>query len=134
MNNLIPQRQQKSTPLTRFLLMTKNKGICGLSCARPLYIGRAEYRRKRRIASDGVPIEHFIWTLHAERRRKQRLLDPVAVERAIRAGHRSPRINRGQAEWMAHGLTIDGRRFVVVYDHPHYGDPQTARIVSVWEL
>jgi hypothetical protein len=35
---------------------------------------------------------------------------------------------------MAHGLTADGRRFVVIYDYPHHGDLQTARIVSVWEL
>ncbi|HEX3391834.1 MAG TPA: DUF4258 domain-containing protein [Solirubrobacteraceae bacterium] len=81
-----------------------------------------------------MTIEHFIWTAHAERRRKQRLLDRVEVERAIRAGHAVPAINRGQADWRAHGLTGDGRRFVVVYDHPHRHNPQTARIVSLWDL
>jgi hypothetical protein len=79
-------------------------------------------------------IEHFIWTEHAERRCKRRLLDPVEVERAIRAGHSVPRINRGQADWRAYGLTGDGRRFVAVYDHPHDHDQLTARIVSVWDL
>jgi hypothetical protein len=72
---------------------------------------RAEYRPKCAVASS-VVIEHFIWTEHAERRCKQRLLGRVEVERAIRAGHSLPQINRGPADWRAHGLTGDGRRFV----------------------
>ena len=79
-------------------------------------------------------IERFIWTEHAERRCRRRLLDRIEVERAIRSGHSVPRINRGRADWRAHGLTGDGRRFVVVYDHPHRHDQLTARIVSVWDL
>jgi hypothetical protein len=81
-----------------------------------------------------MAIERFIWTVHAERRRKQRLLDREEVERTIRAGYALPAINRGQADWRAYGLTDDGRRFVVVYDHPHRRDLQTARIVSLWDL
>jgi Domain of unknown function (DUF4258) len=79
-------------------------------------------------------IEHFIWTRHAERRANGRLLDRFEVERAIRAGHSVPTINRGHADWRARGLTDDGRRFVAVYDHPHRHDQLTARIVSVWDL
>jgi hypothetical protein len=82
-----------------------------------------------------VPIERFIWTEHAEQRCKRRLLDRTDVERAVQAGHDVPRINRGPADWMAAGLTADGRRFVVVvYDYPDHWDLQTARIVSVWEV
>lgn len=54
------------------------------------------------------------------------------VERTIQIGHGMPRINRGEADWVAYGLCTDGRRFMVVYDHPHRGDDRTARIVSVW--
>ncbi|HEY5192802.1 MAG TPA: hypothetical protein VIJ39_02875 [Solirubrobacteraceae bacterium] len=79
-------------------------------------------------------IERFIWTEHAEQRCKRRLLDRAQVEGTIQAGHDIPRVNRGPAGWMAHGLSADGRRFVVVYDHPHNWDLQTARIVSVWEV
>jgi len=32
------------------------------------------------------------------------------------------------------GLCADGRRFVVVYDHPHRRDGVTALIVSAWDL
>lgn len=81
-----------------------------------------------------MPIGHFIWTEHAEQRCRRRLLDRADVERAVLAEHDIPRINRGLADWMATGLTADGRRFVVVYDHPDHWDLQTARIVSVWEV
>jgi hypothetical protein len=30
--------------------------------------------------------------------------------------------------------TADGTPFEVIYDHPHGGDVDTARIVSVWRL
>lgn len=79
-----------------------------------------------------MTIERFIWTIHAERRRRLRLLDRLDVERAIRDGHGTPRINRGQADWVAYGLCTDGRRFTVVYDHPHNSDDEAVRIVSVW--
>jgi hypothetical protein len=81
-----------------------------------------------------MPIERFVWTFHAEDRRRERLLDRAEIEHAIRIGHSVARINRGRADWEVHGLCADGRHFVVVYDLPHRGDPQTARIVSLWVL
>jgi hypothetical protein len=83
---------------------------------------------------DEPPIKHFIWTVHAEGRLRERLLDRVEIEQAIRTGHRTPRINRGQADWIAHGVCVDGRRFLVAYDHPHRDDRTTARVVTVWDL
>ncbi len=80
-----------------------------------------------------MPIERFIWTTHAEDKRAKRLLDRSAVEQVIREGHAERRINRGEAEWRVDGLLTDGRRFAVVYDHPHRADHKAARIVSVWE-
>lgn len=100
-----------------------------MTCQAPI----REYRPKRGVASEEMPVERFIWTIHAERRRRRRLLDRLDVERTIRDAHSStPRINRGQANWVAHGLCTDGRCFTVVYDHPHRRDDGTARIVSVW--
>ncbi len=81
-----------------------------------------------------MPIERFIWTFHAEDKRGKRLLDRVAVERAIRDGHIDRQINPGEADWLVHGLLVDGRRFEVVYDHPHGGDHTTVRIVSLWDF
>jgi Domain of unknown function (DUF4258) len=81
-----------------------------------------------------VTIERFIWTTHAERRRTERLLDRSEMERAIRDGHADRQINPGRADWLVHGLTVDGRRFETVYDHPHGNDHSAVRIVSVWDL
>ncbi|MGA2165287.1 MAG: hypothetical protein ABSH36_12560 [Solirubrobacteraceae bacterium] len=78
-------------------------------------------------------IERFIWTSHAEDKRAKRLLDRFAVERAIRDGHPERQINRGHADWLVHGLMVDGRRFEAVYDHPHDNDHAAVRIVSVWD-
>jgi hypothetical protein len=76
----------------------------------------------------------FIWTIHAEDRRTERLLDRSELERAIRDGHPERQINRGRADWLIDGLLGDGRRFAVVYDHPHGIDHAAVRIVSVWPL
>ncbi|MGH2854049.1 MAG: hypothetical protein ACRDLF_07635 [Solirubrobacteraceae bacterium] len=81
-----------------------------------------------------MTIERFVWTIHAEERRTQRLLDRSELERAIRDGHTDREINRGDADWRIYGLLIDGRRFVAVYDHPHGADHTAVRIVSVWDF
>lgn len=80
-----------------------------------------------------MAVERFIWTHHAEGKRLRRLLDRSELERAIRDGHSDRRINHGDAEWRIDGLLADGRRFVVVYDHPHGADHTAVRIVSVWD-
>jgi hypothetical protein len=81
-----------------------------------------------------VPIERFIWTIHAERMRRRRLLDRYELERAIRNGHRDRRANYGDADWLIDGLLIDGRHFEIVYDHPHRNDQSAVRIVSAWDV
>jgi hypothetical protein len=81
-----------------------------------------------------MPVERFIWTTHAEDRRVEHMLDRLAIELAIRSGHAERRVNPGEADWRIHGLMVDGRRFVAVYDHPHHGDHGAVRIVSVWDL
>jgi hypothetical protein len=78
-----------------------------------------------------MTIERFIWTDHADKRRAERLFERSDVERAIRAGHADRRINRGEADWRVHGLTIDGRRFAVLYDHPRRSDDNTVLIVNI---
>jgi hypothetical protein len=80
-----------------------------------------------------MPIERFIWTTHAEDKRAKRLLDRSALERAVRNSHSERTINRGQADWRVHGLLADGRRFTVVYDHPHGSDHAAVRIITVWD-
>ena len=79
-----------------------------------------------------MAIERFIWTTHAEDRRIERLFDRSALERAIRDGHACRQINAGSADWRIDGRLASGRRFVVVYDHPHGADHTAVRIVSVW--
>jgi hypothetical protein len=81
-----------------------------------------------------MAIERFIWTTHAEKRRTERLLDRAELERAIRDGHANRHINRGRADWLIDGLLADGRRFEIVYDHPHGADHAAVRIVSVWDF
>jgi hypothetical protein len=83
---------------------------------------------------DEQSIDHIIWTVHAEDRLRKRLLDRTEIEQAICSGHHIPRINRGQADWIAHGICADGRRFSVAYDHPLQDDFRTARVVTVWDL
>jgi hypothetical protein len=80
-----------------------------------------------------MPIERFIWTTHAEDKRTKRLLDRSTLERAVRDGHSERAINRGEADWRVDGLSADGRRFAVVYDHPHGTDRAAVRVVSVWD-
>ena len=79
-------------------------------------------------------IERFVWTEHAEARRHQRQLDTTDVEQAISAGHADREVNEGRAEWLVSGETADGTPFEAIYDHPHLGDEEAARIVSVWRL
>jgi hypothetical protein len=79
-----------------------------------------------------MPIERFIWTVHAEDRRARRLLDRSELEYAIRHGHADRQINHGSADWLVHGL-VDGRRFEAVYDHPCGNDHGAVRIISVWD-
>lgn len=79
-------------------------------------------------------IERFVWTEHAEARRQQRRLDVADVERAISQGNVDREVNDGRAEWLVSGETADGTAFEAIYDHPHQGDAETARIVSVWRV
>jgi hypothetical protein len=81
-----------------------------------------------------MPIERFIWTTHAEKRRAERLLDRSALERSIHDGHGERQINRGEAAWRIYGLLADGRHFVIAYYHPHGSDHAAVRIVSVWDF
>lgn len=74
------------------------------------------------------------WTSHALHRIAQRGLMPEQIEGVIRQGHAVRALNRGEADWRLYGAGPDGRRFAVVYDHPVFGDPAAARIVSVWVL
>ena len=83
---------------------------------------------------DEATIEHFVWTAHALDRLRKRLLDRTEIEQVLRTGHRAPRINPGTGDWIAYGLCADGRRFVVVYDHPHKGDRTTVRVITMWDL
>lgn len=80
-----------------------------------------------------MSIERFIWTTHAEDKCTRRLLDRVALEHAIAHRHTERKINRGEADWRIDGLLPDGRRFAVIYDHPHRTDRSTVRIVSAWD-
>jgi hypothetical protein len=83
-----------------------------------------------------LPIERFIWTTHAEKRRTERLLDHSELERAIRDGHGDRQkigIPPTPADWRIYGLLADGRHFVIAYDHPHGSDHAAVRIVSVWD-
>jgi len=50
----------------------------------------------------------------------------------VAARHAERAINRGRAQWRVSGHTTEGRRLVVVYDHPHGADLGAARIVSAW--
>ncbi len=81
-----------------------------------------------------MTIQRFVWTTHAEDKRARRLLDRSELESAILAGHADRQINHGAADWLIRGLLIDGRRFEIVYDHPHGYDHTTVRIVSVWDI
>jgi hypothetical protein len=79
-------------------------------------------------------LKRFVWTEHAEARRRQRHLDATEVEQAIGEGHANRQVNDGRAEWLVGGETADGTAFEAIYDHPHQGDAGSARIVSVWRL
>jgi hypothetical protein len=81
-----------------------------------------------------MPIERFVWTSHARDRCAKRLLDLLAIEHAIHTGHSDRHINRGRAEWRIEALLADGRRVVVIYDHPVGANLNAARIVSAWEI
>jgi hypothetical protein len=74
------------------------------------------------------------WTIHAEQRLRDRGLSRDEVEQAIRDGHQSRQVNKGEADWRVYGIRADGRRFVVIYDHPVSSDRSSARIVTLWSL
>ena len=80
-----------------------------------------------------MAIEHYVWTAHAQQRIQQRRLDRYQVEQAISQGHDAREVNDGRAQWLVRG-TADGTPFEAIYDHPHDGDVDTVRIVSVWRL
>lgn len=79
-------------------------------------------------------IERYVWTAHAQQRIQQRRLDRREIEQAIGDGHDAREVNDGRAEWLVRGTTADGTAFEAIYDHPHGGDVETVRIVSVWRL
>jgi hypothetical protein len=81
-----------------------------------------------------MAIEHYVWTAHARHRIQQRRLDRQEVEQAISQGHEAREVNDGRAQWLVRGTTADGTLFEAIYDHPHGGDVNTVRIVSVWRL
>jgi hypothetical protein len=84
-----------------------------------------------------MPIERFIWTTHAEKRRAERLLDRSELERSVRDGHaerQRMKIPPAPADWLLAGITITGISFEAVYDHPHGSDHAAVRIVSVWDF
>jgi hypothetical protein len=81
-----------------------------------------------------MSIDHYVWTAHAQQRIQQRRLDRHEVERAISQGHDAREVNDGRAQWLVRGTTADGTPFEAIYDHPHGGDVETVRIVSVWRL
>lgn len=74
-----------------------------------------------------MPIERFIWTIHAEMRLPQRGLTRERVERSVRDLHPIREANAGEADWR-----VDAGRFVVVYDRHGSQDVNVVRIVSVW--
>jgi hypothetical protein len=61
-------------------------------------------------------------------------LDRHEVEQAISQGHDTREVNDGRAQWLVRGTTADGTSFEAIYDHPHGGDVEAVRIVSVWRL
>ena len=79
-------------------------------------------------------VKRIYWTSHALERLAQRGVASEEAEGVIRHGHADRALDRGDADWRLHGATFDGRRFAVVYDHPVLGDPNAARIVSIWIL
>lgn len=79
-------------------------------------------------------IEHYVWTAHARQRLHQRRLASHEVEQAISDGHDAREVNDGRAQWLVRGTTADGTPFEAIYDHPHSGDVETVRIVSVWRI
>jgi len=81
-----------------------------------------------------MAIERYVWTAHARQRIQQRRLDRDEVEQAIGQGHDSREVNDGRAQWLVRGTTADGTPFEAIYDHPHDGNVETVRIVSVWRL
>jgi hypothetical protein len=81
-----------------------------------------------------MAIEHYVWTAHAQERIQQRRLGRHEVEQAISQGHDAREVNDGRAQWLVRGTTADGTPFEAIYDHPHGGDTDTVRIVSVWRL
>lgn len=81
-----------------------------------------------------MAIEHFVWTVHAQQRIQQRRLDRHEVEQAIGERHDDREVNDGRAQWLIRGTTADGTPFEAIYDHPHGGDVDKVRIVSVWRL
>lgn len=81
-----------------------------------------------------MAIEHYVWTAHAQQRIQQRRLDRHEVEQAISQGHDAREVNDGRAQWLVRGTTADGTSFEAIYDHPHGGDVDAVRIVSVWRL
>lgn len=79
-------------------------------------------------------VDRFIWTEHAESRAAERGLGRFEVETVIRDGHEFREVNRGLGDWRFCANGGDGMGFVVVYDHPAFGDKGLARIVTVWRL
>lgn len=82
-----------------------------------------------------MPLRNIIWTEHAEMRVAERGLSRLEVEHALRNGHRTRQINKGEADWRVQGATReDGDRFIVIYDWPVKGGREAARVVSAWRL
>jgi hypothetical protein len=93
--------------------------------------GRRE--RERHVSRSGLLVGtvsvtlSFVWTEHAIERLSERGISHEEVEWAIRELHPSRERGSGEADWH-----VDTGRIVVVYDHPHRGNAEAVRIVTVW--
>jgi uncharacterized DUF497 family protein len=65
---------------------------------------------------------------------EQRGLRLEEIEKVITDRHAFREQNLGEADWRLCGVRPDGRRFVVIYDFPVFGDAAAIRVVSVWVL
>jgi hypothetical protein len=52
----------------------------------------------------------------------------------ILLGHDGRSRNDGRADWSVRGERLDGRPFLIVYDHPVGDDGDRVRIVSIWPI
>lgn len=69
----------------------------------------------------------YVWSRHAQLRLRQRGIDPVIVEAAMRENWGGRRPNRGKAKWQ-----IEAGGVVVNFDCPVDGNHRKVFIYTVW--